>query len=475
MVLSLAVAVSACDTGSPELKALCAAVESANVSEVRTLLQKGGVDLNADQQQTSGRRCRPFKEAMAKVVFPDRVTELAIVRLMLDAGADPSSCWAEDRGGGSTRNSSSAPTPYVCAIQYAVRSGAPDFVNLVMEKGANVKGGGGAAALKDAALLGYLPFVKRLVGAGAPLNEVPRSATDPGSAGTALGAAVRGHYDDVVDYLDSQQGAREFPEPSALSGAASAVTGVLGGQGGLTAAEQAFMTGARRGDLVAVNAALASGIGVDRFGDDALSALMRAAGWGRTAVVAALLKAGAKPDLINDSQTALHHAAARGHVDVISLLVAARANVNARSNDTSDTPLLAAVKGGHPNAVRALIDAGADTSARELTMTPLEYAIWRADTAVVRELVKDDRTPVNARHASAKESPLHGALWCKNPDYNVELIETLISAGASLSAVDQNGDTPLKAVERKRSAEPQPYYQGCYDAQLIVLRAAAAR
>ena len=66
-----------CNAGSPELKALCAAVEAANVDEVRTLLQKGGIDLNADQQ-TFGRRFRPFSEAMAKVVVPERVTELSI-------------------------------------------------------------------------------------------------------------------------------------------------------------------------------------------------------------------------------------------------------------------------------------------------------------------------------------------------------------------------------------------------------------
>lgn len=231
------------------------------------------------------------------------------------------------------------------------------------------------------------------------------------------------------------------------------------------------MTAARRGDLAAVNAALSSGIIVDRLGDDALSALMRAAGWGRAAVVSALLKAGAKPDLMNDGKTALHHAAARGHVDVIGLLLAASANPNARSTDTDDTPLLAAIKAGQPGAVRAMIDAGADTSASELTMTPLEYAVWRANTAVVRELVKGGRTPVNARHASAKESPLHGALWCRNPDYNIELIQTLISAGANLAAVDQNGDTPLKAVERKRSMEKLPYFQGCYDAHVAFLKA----
>ena len=76
-------------------------------------------------------------------------------------------------------------------------------------------------------------------------------------------------------------------------------------------------------------------------------------------------------------------------------------------------------------------------------------------------------------NALAEGSPLHGALWCRNPDYNIELIQTLLAAGAALSATDKNGDTPIKAAERKRAAEKLPYYQACYDAQVAALRAAA--
>jgi ankyrin repeat protein len=417
---------------------------------------------------------------MAKVIpdsFHGAGPRLEIVRLMLDARADPSGCWAQ-AGGGSSRGSSRGPTLYLCAIQYAAYSQSTDFVRLAIERGANVKGRGGAAALSVAAGLGNLASVKLLVEAGAPLNEVPGSADDlVRSYQPALGAAVSGYHDAVVTYLESQPGAREFPQPTEFSGALSAAASVIGEDGGLTAAEQGFMTGARRGDLATVNAALSSGIQVNRLGGpDALSALMRASGWGRGDVVTALLKAGAKPDLMTNGMTALHHAAARGHADVIRQLVAAKANPNARtSGTTNDTPLFAAVKANQPAAVRALIDAGADTNIADLMETPLERAIHDAHTPVVREILKGDRSRVNVRHPSAKESPLHGALWCRNRDYNVELIQTLLGAGADTSAVDHNRDTPLKALERKRAKEEQPYYQVCYDAQLVVLKAAGAR
>lgn len=469
----IALATTACGSGSPEPKALCRAVESGNVDEVRGLLQTGNIDLNADQGYT-GARCRPFPEAMEKVL-PESMNgagpRLEIVRSMLDARADPSSCWMQPSGRNRSRDGAS-----ICVIHYAARSQSTAFVRLAIERGANVKGGGGAAALSAAAGQGNLEAVKLLVEAGAPLNEVSRSADDPGrSDEPALGAAVRGYHDPVVAYLESQPGAREFRLPSALSGAASAAAAVVGGQGGLTAAEQGFMSSARRGDVAAVKAALSSGVQVDRLGDDALSALMRAAGWGRAAVVAALLEAGAKPDLMNSGKTALHHAAARGHPEVIRLLVAAKSNLNARPSASDDTPLLAAVKAGQPSAVRALIDGGADTSVADLFMTALEIAVDRADTAAVRELLKGARTPVNGRHPRATQSPLHGALWCKNSDYNVELIRTLLGAGADPSALDSNRDTPLAAVERKRAGEKLPYYQACYDAQVAVLKHARAR
>lgn len=101
-------------------------------------------------------------------------------------------------------------------------------------------------------------------------------------------------------------------------------------------------------------------------------------------------------------------------------------------------------------------------------MTALQYAIQDGNTAVVRELLKGGRTDVNARHPSSTESPLHGALWCRDSDHNVELIQ---AAGADLAAKDAEGHTPLQAVEKKRANASSPADQACYDAQVQALRA----
>ena len=463
---------------SKELTELCAAVEAKNVGEVRRLLQQGGVDLNAGQG-TTGLRCNPFPAALERVE-PEALTAdrrgLEIATLMLDYKADLNSCWKSGslpRRSKSSRRSPSREVVRPCVLEYAVNSQSPRFLRLVIDRGARVRSGTGARALAAAAYAGNMEMARMLVEAGAPVNDVPRTGGDRGSRTPALGAAIAGGHEEMIAYVRGLPGAREFPAPSRLSGLASAVSRVFRGQGGLTAGEQAFMSAAQSGDVAALEKAIAEGVQVDRL-DGGKSALIRASDAGHVAAVELLLKAGADPNLMISAKTALHLAATNGHVPVIRVLVQAKADLNRRSSANDDTPLMAAVKAEKPDAVRALIDAGADTTVSDHATTALEYAVWRANTAVVRDLVKDGRTPVNARHPTAQGSPLHGALACSNADYNIELIQTLLAAGADLAATDKNGDTPIKAVERKRAAEKLPSYQACYDAQVAALRAAAA-
>ena len=114
------------------------------------------------------------------------------------------------------------------------------------------------------------------------------------------------------------------------------------------------------------------------------TALMTASRTGRPDVVRLLLDYGADATAQESTrgQDALMWAAARGNAEVIRLLVAAGADVHARSEDPTPkrsgsgtrpdrgdtaftgnmrfTPLLFAVRAGQIDAVRALIDAGAD-------------------------------------------------------------------------------------------------------------------
>jgi ankyrin repeat protein len=107
----------------------------------------------------------------------------------------------------------------------------------------------------------------------------------------------------------------------------------------------------------------------------------------------------------HDGWTPLHLAAFFGFPDIAADLLAAGADVQARSrNAMHNTPLHAAVAGGSTAVARALLEHGADVNA------PQE-AGW---------------------------TPLHGAAQ----GGNAELVQLLIAAGASVRARADNGQTP---------------------------------
>lgn len=101
-----------------------------------------------------------------------------------------------------------------------------------------------------------------------------------------------------------------------------------------------------------------------------------AAADGDTAMVEKLIKA--QPDLVNlkdnDGATPLHHAAAKGQLAVVKLLIDNKADVNAQKND-GVTPLHVAAALGYKDIVVALLDAKADACAVDKKgRTPLSIA-----------------------------------------------------------------------------------------------------
>jgi ankyrin repeat protein len=69
-------------------------------------------------------------------------------------------------------------------------------------------------------------------------------------------------------------------------------------------------------------------------------------------------------DQASGGSTALHHAAWRGHADVVKLLLQAGADVNAKTRSNSETPLHLAAMHGHTDVIQLLLQAGADVNAR---------------------------------------------------------------------------------------------------------------
>ena len=103
------------------------------------------------------------------------------------------------------------------------------------------------------------------------------------------------------------------------------------------------------------------------------SPLMIAALKGHTEMVRRLIKRDA--DVNKPGWAPLHYAATGGHLKIIEILLEEHAFIDAESPNRT-TPLMMAAKYGTPEAVKLLLEAGADPTVRnELGMTAVDFAM----------------------------------------------------------------------------------------------------
>lgn len=189
--------------------------------------------------------------------------------------------------------------------------------------------------------------------------------------------------------------------------------------------------------------------------------LCKAARAGDIERVRSLLSSGV--DLSGENQDAwgaIHHAAAMGHTDLVELLIARGADINAR--DLHDrTPLLLAIgykKGG--GMAELLVANGAEVNVMDQTGdTPLLAALRNADESLAKFLITKGaevnvlaRTPRQPKlPVVMTREPLHYAAL-----YGFEHVtELLIAKGAKVDARDRNNDayTPLHQAVAKGHRE----------------------
>ena len=215
-----------------------------------------------------------------------------------------------------------------------------------------------------------------------------------------------------------------------------------------------------RGHAAIVETLLEAGADANRPSPHGETPLMVAARTGVVDSVTALLRRGA--DAAVDAregwrgQTALMWAAAEGHAAVVAPLVAAGADVDARS-DGGFTPLAFAVRAGHGDAVEALLKAGADVDlALPDGTSPMHLAVINAQYDVALELLEQGANPAAAEPGW---TPLHQLVWTRRPNrhYNnpaafptgtvtdLELARALVAHGAD--------------VDARQTAEPRDGYR----------------
>jgi hypothetical protein len=149
-------------------------------------------------------------------------------------------------------------------------------------------------------------------------------------------------------------------------------------------------------------------------------------------VQALLAKAPELAHARSEGATALHFAAIANDRPVVDLLVAARADVNARDDTYQMTPIGWANEEGHGDMVRHLYDCGAEVD--------LHQAAAYGLVDHVKDLVRSTRRQVNA--VVGGWTPLQLATLWGHP----AVVELLLSRGADPLVRDPFGRTTLEVA-----------------------------
>ena len=215
------------------------------------------------------------------------------------------------------------------------------------------------------------------------------------------------------------------------------------------------------GKVTEVQRLLKAGANVSLANNYGASPMSLAAEVGNAEILKLLLDAGANADSPNpEGQTALMAVARTGNVAAAQLLIDHRATIDAKEKWGGQTALMWASARRHPEMMKLLIAKGADVNARSINrdyqrhvtaegrpknldtggLTPLLYAARENCLACVKVLL-DKSADINLPDPDGV-SPLQVAIMNANWD----LAKQLIVAGADVNQWDMYGEAPLYTV-----------------------------
>lgn len=345
---------------------------------------------------------------------------------------------------------------------------------LLLERGAEVNTSDdyGDTPLTLASANGDAELVRLLLAAGAHPDARRWNGETPLmlAAGTGMADAVRQLADRGAS-LDSVEARRG---QSALMWAAaeghSAVVEALVELGADVNAKSrsgfsALVFSVIQSDLRSVRALLEAGADPNVRTNNGNTPTNVAAAYGHPQALAMLLEAGAVFSVADDTgRIPIYSAAQAGDSESVSLLLAAGAdpnsvtaavpelgsNRNLRRPDGEDTPLLAAALGGHLDVMRQLVAAGANVTARTQDgATLLMQAVRSAQMPVIEyAFTLDD--DVHARTKIGR-TVMHASViltsFRASQDEICEVIRYLYARGADPDPIDDGGRTAISTAD----------------------------
>jgi ankyrin repeat protein len=406
--------------------ALRLALEAGDFTRSRSLLAKGALPRSGG----------PTKGPLALSIQAG--ADLDLIHELLSRGAD-----VNDRG-----------QSEMSAINLASWRQRPDVVKLLLEHGANpnLQEPGGDTPLMES-LRGPREIIEMLLAAGADLDV--KCTFFDGYRSTALMRAPEdGDMDKIalllskapkvaladklgltaIDYIrDSGAWNREIArslakaynvDPSADAKADLRLRLTL-----------ALMTG----DYAAAGAYIAKGAEIEAAGYLGETSLMGFAENGDLAAVKFLLAQGADP-LKTDAykNAAVAHAAARGHLEIVKLLLPSKA----AHREQGELALASAAAGGHVKVMEYLLDQGFSVNSADYQGSPaLMLAAKARKTEAVKLLLKKGAV-INP--VSPAFTWINTPLACAAENGDAEMVKLLLAAGANAAVGD--GDALISAL-----------------------------
>eukprot|EP01105_Mastigella_eilhardi_P011727 TRINITY_DN2693_c0_g2_i10.p1 TRINITY_DN2693_c0_g2~~TRINITY_DN2693_c0_g2_i10.p1 ORF type:complete len:1603 (-),score=344.20 TRINITY_DN2693_c0_g2_i10:1449-6257(-) len=282
----------------------------------------------------------------------------------------------------------------------------------------------------------YQDYFKPLVEAGAPLDIVDNDGD------TVLIIVARGHKEILVDSVLKAAHAK---------GAIKKLVDMQNSTGAT-----ALLSACQNGSFLVIRLLLAAGADPNIPDKEKTYPLHVASKRGNTNIISQLLQAKADPDLPDGRDNCpIHYVAIRRDVESANRLIAVHANMNLHGN-RGRTPLHLTVNSSSLNDTSfdiedALINAGADINATdEHGRVPLHYAFIKIGHKNAFDTSKLDPIEEVANLLSVKELQVNVKdKWKRSPLFYASQRGAticsfrLLSRGADINSLDQNGNSPL--------------------------------